>query len=111
VKRIRAATRAALYIILLNIAYLYKILCNLYGIKSGSLADLVATEPECKTVLIADVLAHTTYVYIVLACCLERHGVGECGGIVLECAARSGGDGLLSLLYADGALGLDPYTL
>ena len=40
--KIRAATRAALYIILLNITYLNQILCYLDGIQGSTLTDLVA---------------------------------------------------------------------
>ena len=62
---------------LLNISYLYQILCNLNGIQGCTLTDLVAREPEGKTTIIAEILADTTYVDIILACCLERHGISQ----------------------------------
>jgi hypothetical protein len=100
---------AALYIILLNIAYLYEILSNLNGIQGCTLTDLVAREPEGKTTVVAQVLTNTTYVDIILAGCLERHRISESRRIVLQRTSRSGGDSLLCLLNADRLLCLNPY--
>ena len=55
------------YLHLLNIADLDEILTDLDGIEGSTLTDLVARKPEGETVLVAEVLAHTTDEDIVLA--------------------------------------------
>jgi hypothetical protein len=90
---------------------LHQVFTNLYGIQCGTLTNLVTTEPEGKSVLIRDILAHTTYEDIVLASSFQRHGVNEVGWVVNQCTTRSSSDGLLSLFYADGLLSFNPYAL
>ena len=98
------------YLRLLNIAYFNQVLSYLDGIEGGTLTDLVARKPEGETVLVAEVLAHTTDEDIVLAGSFQRHGINEVRGIVNQRTARSSGNGLLGSLYADGLLSLNPYA-
>ena len=52
---------------LFHVANIDKILGDLYGVERRALAYLVAAEPECKPVLVGQVLADTAYVYVILA--------------------------------------------
>ena len=99
------------YLHLLNIADLNQILTYLDSIEGGTLTDLVARKPEGETILVAEVLAHTTDEDIVLAGSLQRHRIDEVRRVVNQRTARSSGNGLLSLLDTDGTLGLNSDTL
>src|SRR3712207_5929804 len=54
---------------------LSKILANLHCIERGSLAYLVAREPESATVVVGQVLANTAHIDVILASTLQWHGV------------------------------------
>ena len=81
------------------------------GIQRSTLADLVAREPEGQAVLVAEVLADTTHIDVILASSLQRHRVLQIGRVVNERTTRSSSDSLLSFLDADGLLSLNPNAL
>ena len=60
---------------LFHVSYLYQIFSYLNGIERSALAYLVAAEPECQSVLVGQVFSYTANIYVVLACCVERHGI------------------------------------
>ena len=95
---------------LLNVAHLNQIFGYLYSVQGCTLTNLVAREPEGEATVVGQIFAHTAYVHVIFASCFQRHGVNQIGRIVFQCAARSSGNGFLSLFNADGVLGFNPYA-
>ena len=55
---------------------------NLHGIERGSLANLVAAEPEGESVVTSQVFANAAHVDVVVPGCLEGHGIDTLSRIV-----------------------------
>ena len=112
---------------LLYVSYLDKIFSYLHSVECSALLNLVAREPEGKTVVVGKVFAHSAYIHIVLACCVERHWVRQSLHSLLsrvrislsahllrvvdEGHALSVAQCLLSSLYGNLFLSLNPYSL
>ena len=64
-----------LFIVFLQCLFLNQVFCNLHRIQCSPFFDLVTYNPECQSVLIAEVLTDTTYVNRVFAREEQRHGI------------------------------------
>ena len=97
-----------LFIVLLQCLFLNQVFCNLHRIQCSPFFDLVTYNPECQSVLIAEVLTDTTNVNRVFAGEEQRHGIFFFCRVVHQNQAVAFGKCFASFFSGDGTLCLLP---
>ena len=83
----------------------------LNSVQGSTLTNLVPSQPQCVTIVISQILADTTYIYIVLAGALQWHWINVVLGIILYGYAWSSLQSLADVLNCQWLLCLEPNTL
>ena len=60
-----------------------EVLSDLYGVEGGAFLDLVADNPECESIVAAEVFADTSHIHGVLAGAVFGHGI-DVGAWLIE---------------------------
>ena len=96
---------------LLHVAHLDEIFGNLNGVQCGTLANLVAGEPQRVAVVVGKILAHTAHIHIIVAGTLQRHRIYIVLRVVFEGHSRRCLQCLADFLHGERTLGLEPHAL